>query len=67
MSCIFRGASLVLFITTTEERIEALERITTSDDVWYAAMDEFLKGSLQHRHWFARNGFYALPVAPKEV
>jgi len=57
----------VLFITTTEERIEAFERQTTSDDIWYATMDEFLREKLNHRHWFARLGFYALPVAPKEA
>jgi hypothetical protein len=56
----------VLFITTTEERIEALERLTPSDDIWYATMGQFLREALQHRHWFAQRGFYALPVAPKE-
>ena len=41
---------------------------TTSDDIWYATMDEFLREKLNHRHWFALLGFYALPVAPqKEV
>jgi hypothetical protein len=60
--CQFR----VLFITTTEERIESLEQITRSDDIWYATMDEFLREKLNHRHWFALLGFYALPVAPKE-
>jgi hypothetical protein len=60
--CKFR----LLFITTAEERIEALERLTMSDDIWFATMNEVLKEPLQHRHWIARNGFYALPVAPKE-
>lgn len=60
--CCFR----VLVITTTDERIEALEKLTTSDDIWYAAMEEFLRERLDHQHWFALNGFYALPVAPKK-
>ncbi len=56
----------VLFITTTEERIESLERVTKSDDMCYVTIDEFLRESLDHQHWFALNGFYALSVAPKE-
>jgi hypothetical protein len=62
--CDFR----ILFITTTEERIGSLQTITTSDDIWFATMDEFLKESLDHQHWFALRGFYALPaVSKKEV
>ena len=57
--CSFR----VLFITTTEERIESLERITTSEDIWYATMEEFLRERINHEHWFALNGFHALPIA----
>lgn len=60
--CVFR----VLFITTTEERIESLERLTTSDDIWFATMDEFLRERLDHQHWFALLGFYALFLSPKK-
>jgi hypothetical protein len=60
--CRFR----VLFITTTVERIESLQRVTRSDDIWFATMDEFLCEKLHHQHWFAVNGHYALPLAPKE-
>jgi len=64
---LFPGCAFkVLFITTTEERIESLERITTSDDIWYATMDEFLREKLDHEHWFALRGFYALPTSPKK-
>jgi hypothetical protein len=56
--CQFR----VLFITTTEERIEDLERVAVSDDVWFATMQEFLSEPLTHQHWFALHGFYALPI-----
>ena len=56
----------VLFITTTEERIESVERVTKCYDIWYATMAEFLREPLDHQHWFALKGFYALPVAPKE-
>jgi hypothetical protein len=40
--------------------------VTPSDDIRFATMEEFLKEPLNHRHWFALLGFYALPVAPKE-
>lgn len=56
----------VLFITTTEERIESLERVTASDDIWFCTMEEFLKEKLGHQHWFSLNSFYALPVAAKK-
>lgn len=56
----------VLFITTTEDRIITLERVSTSDDIWFARTDEFLKEPLNHEHWFALKGFYALSVAPKK-
>jgi hypothetical protein len=56
----------VLFITTTEVRIESLERVTASDDIWFATMEEFLKEALDHQHWFALRGFYALPAATKK-
>jgi hypothetical protein len=62
--CDFR----VLFITTTEERIEWLQKITASDDIWFSTMEEFLKEPLDHQHWFALRGFYALfPPTKKEV
>lgn len=56
----------VLFITTTEVRIESLERLAMTDDIWFATMDEFVRERLDHQHWFAVNGFYALPVAAKK-
>jgi hypothetical protein len=52
----------VLFVTTTEERIETLEEIAKSDAIWFATMDEFLQEPLDHEHWFAIRGFYALPA-----
>jgi hypothetical protein len=61
--CAFR----VLFITTTEERIGMLERLTISDDMWFCTMDEFLREPLDHAHWFALRGLYALPTGQKEV
>lgn len=58
----------VLVITTNEERIESLEKCARSDDIWFCTMDEFLREDLNHQHWLALNGFYALPVtAKKEV
>jgi hypothetical protein len=60
--CTFR----VLFITTTEARIEALQQVTKCYDIWFATMQEFLAEPLTHRHWFGLKGFHALPVAPKE-
>jgi hypothetical protein len=62
--CTFR----VLVITTTEPRIGFMQRLTTSDDIWFCTMREFLKEPLAHQHWFALRGFYALPIArQKEV
>jgi len=60
--CRFR----VLFITTTDERIDSLQQITRSDDIWYARMEEFVKEELNARHWCARSGVYALPVTRKK-
>jgi hypothetical protein len=60
--CMFK----VLFTTTNEHRIESLEKLAKADDIWFATMDEFLKEELSHEHWFAINGFYALPVSAKE-
>jgi hypothetical protein len=56
----------LLFITTTEERIESLEKLTTSDDIWFCTMEEFLGEKLDHQHWFALRGFYALSISPKK-
>ena len=60
--CTFR----VLVFTTTEARIEFMERLVTSDDVWFCTMKEFLREKLNHEHWFTVHGFYALPVATKK-
>jgi len=60
--CPFR----VLFVTTTEERIESLQQITPSDDIWFCTKEEFLREKLNHAHWFALLGFYALPDSGKE-
>ena len=58
----------VLVFTTTEERIESLQQITTSDDIWFCTMEEFLREQLDHAHWFALRGFYALSaVSQKEM
>jgi protein involved in plasmid replication-relaxation len=59
----------VLFFTTTEARIESLERVTPSDDIWFCMMEEFLREKLvDHAHWFALRGFYALSdLRKKEV
>ena len=56
----------VLVFATTEERIESLEQITSSDDIWFCTMEEFLREPLDHAHWFALRGFYALPAIPKK-
>jgi hypothetical protein len=62
--CTFR----VLVFTTSEERIEALEQVTSTDEIWFCTMGEFLKEPLDHAHWFALRGFYALPsIGKKEV
>ena len=64
---LFPGSTFrVLFITTTDERIEALQQVTKCYDVWFATVDEFLKEPLIHPHWFGLKGLHALPVAPKE-
>jgi len=56
----------VLVFTTTEERIESLEQTTSSDDIWFCTMEEFLREKLDHAHWFALRGFYALSAVPKK-
>jgi hypothetical protein len=56
----------VLVITTTEERIESLERRTRDADIWFCTMDEFLKENLNHQHWLALHGFHALPATTKK-
>jgi hypothetical protein len=56
----------VLVLTKTEERIEALEQVTNTDDIWFCTLEEFLRENLTHKHWFGLRGFYALPVSPKK-
>ncbi len=56
----------VLVFTTTEERIESLQQITTSDDIWFCTMEEFLREQLDHAHWFALRAFYALSAITKK-
>jgi hypothetical protein len=63
----FPGSTLrVLFITTSEERIGSLQKVATVDDIWFCTMSEFLKQPLNHAHWFALRGFYALSAATKK-
>jgi len=52
--------------TTTEERIASLQKATTSDDIWFCTTEEFLREQLNHAHWFALGGFYALSAVPKK-
>jgi hypothetical protein len=62
--CMFK----VLVLTTTEERIASLEDLSCSKDIWFCTMEEFVRESLYHEHWFAQSGFYALfPNKQKEV
>ena len=64
---LFPGCSFnVLVFTTSEERTECLERVVSTDDIWFCTLEEFLREDLTHHHWFALEGFYALSVAPKE-
>lgn len=64
---LFPGASFkVLVFTVTEERIQALQELAGTDDVWFCTIQEFLREALNHRHWLALHGFYALPIATKE-
>jgi len=58
----------VLVFMTTEERIESAQQTTHSDDIWFCTMNEFLREPLDHAHWFALRGLYALPASgQKEV
>jgi len=58
----------VLVFMTTEERIESAQQTMHSDDIWFCTMDEFLREPLDHAHWFALRGFYALSnTSKKEV
>jgi hypothetical protein len=67
LKSLFPGCGFkVLFFTTTEMRIESLERITPSDDIWFCTLEEFLREPLDHAHWFALRGFYALSDLAKE-
>ena len=64
---IFPGCEFrVLFVTTTEDRIGALEQLPNSNDIWFATMDEFLREKLDHPHWFSLSGFHALPTLRKK-
>jgi Replication-relaxation len=56
----------VLVFTTNEERIRSLEGLVRSDDIWFCTMEDFMREDLHHSHWFALNGFYALPAVAKE-
>jgi hypothetical protein len=56
----------VLVITTSENRIESLERRIWDPDIWFSTMDEFLTENLNHQHWLALHGFHALPVTTKK-
>src|SRR5216683_8079334 len=56
----------VLVVTTTEMRIEVLEQLVASDDIWFCTVREFLSQALNHEYWFALRGFYALPIFPKK-
>ncbi len=56
----------VLVFTTTEERIASLQKATMSDDIWFCTTEEFLREQLNHAHWFALRGFYALSAFPKK-
>jgi hypothetical protein len=59
---------MVLVITTTEARIDFMQHLGVSDDIWFCTLDQFLREPLDHAHWFALRGFYALPIAgQKEV
>ena len=60
--CDFR----ILFITTTAERIGSLQTIAASDSIWFCTMEEFLREELNHTHWFALRGFYALPAVTRK-
>jgi hypothetical protein len=54
----------VLFITTTEERIEKMENAGASDDIWFTTKAEFMRESLWSRHWFAKEDLYSLEFSP---
>jgi hypothetical protein len=56
----------LLVFMTTEERIESVQQTTYSDDIWFCTMDEFLREPLDHAHWFALRGFYALSNPSKK-
>jgi len=64
---LFPGCTFkVLVFTTTEERIEALEQVADTDDIWLCTLEEFVREKLTHQHWFALLGFYALSVTRKK-
>ena len=57
----------ILFFTTSDARIESLQRIKKSDDIWYCVLNEFVREPLTHQHWFALYGFYYLSDLTKKV
>jgi len=64
---LFPGCTFkVLVFTTAEDRVEALEQVTSTDDIWFCTLEEFLREPLDHAHWFALHGFYALSDLGKE-
>jgi Replication-relaxation len=64
---LFPGCTFkVLVFTTSEERIEALEQVASTDHVWFCTMEDFLRNKLNDAHWFALRGFYALSDPGKE-
>ena len=62
--CKFR----VLVFVSSEERIEELEQVVATDDIWFCITEEFLKEDLNHEHWFNIRGLHALhAIRKKEV
>lgn len=57
----------VLVFTTTEARIQFMQRLVMTDDIWFCTMKEFLKEELNHQHWFAQHGFYTLPTSTQKT
>ena len=60
--CKFR----VLVFVSSEERIEELQQVVATDDIWFCITEEFLKEDLSHEHWFNIKGFHALRVNRKK-
>jgi hypothetical protein len=60
--CQFR----ILVFTPSEPRIEELEQVASTGDIWFCTMKEFWKKKLSHRHWFSINGCHALSIIRKK-